>query len=128
MATNVAKKRVVLIDDDPDILDSVGTVLETAGFEVKTALNGEEGLELIRKCAPDFILCDLMMETVDAGIKVAEHVKDMRLKAPFYLLSSVGDATNYNLDVRALGVAGTIQKPIDPEALIALIKHALGMK
>jgi CheY-like chemotaxis protein len=123
-----SKKQIVLIDDDPDILESVGTVLNAAGFEVKTALNGQEGLELIRKNKPDLILCDLMMETVDAGIKVADHVHDMGVRIPFYLLSSVGDATNANLNVREMGVDGTIQKPMVPAQLIDLVKNALQLR
>jgi len=120
------KKVIVLIDDDPDVLAAVGTILEASGFEVKTAISSDEGLSMIREAAPDLILCDLMMETVDAGIKLAEHVKDMKLSAPFYLLSSVGDATNYNVNVRDLGIAGTIQKPVDPDVLLAIIRNAIG--
>ena len=120
------KKVIVLIDDDPDVLTAIGTILEASGFEVKTALSGEDGLSMIREADADLILCDLMMETVDAGIKLAEHARDMKLSAPFYLLSSVGDATDHNVNVRDIGIAGTIQKPVDPEVLLAIIHNAIG--
>ncbi len=120
------KTVIVLVDDDADVLAAVGTILEATGFDVKTASSGEEGLSLIRETDADLILCDLMMETVDAGIRLAGHVKDLNVRAPFYMLSSVGDATNENVDIRELGIDGTIQKPVDPEALIAIVRNAIG--
>ena len=122
------QKLILVIDDDKDILEAIKIMLETEGFAVDTALNGKVGLEKTTKNSPDLILVDMMMETVDAGAKVAEEIKSTGCKAPILLLSSISDATSYNLDINAMGFGGSIQKPIMPAVLIPLIKQKLGMK
>ena len=127
MATS-DQKLILVIDDDKDILEAIKIMLETEGFAVDAALNGKVGLEKATKNCPDLILVDMMMETVDAGVKVAEEIKNSGCKAPILLLSSISDATSYNLDINAMGFAGSIQKPIMPAVLIPLIKQKVGMK
>lgn len=127
MATS-EQKLILVIDDDKDILEAIKIMLETEGFTVETAQNGKVGLEKASKTCPDLILVDMMMETVDAGVKAAEKIKNSGCNAPILLLSSISDATTYNLDINAMGFAGSIQKPIMPAVLIPLIKHKLGMK
>jgi len=127
MATS-EQKLILVIDDDKDILEAIKIMLETEGFAVDIALNGKDGLEKATKSRPDLILVDMMMETVDAGAKVAEQIKDSGCKAPILLLSSISEATSYNLDIDAMGFAGSIQKPIMPAVLIPLIKQKVGIK
>lgn len=127
MATS-EQKLVLVIDDDKDIMEAIKIMLETEGFAVETALNGKVGLEKATGKCPDLILVDMMMETVDAGAKMAEDIKNSGCKAPILLLSSISDATSYNLDINAMGFAGSIQKPVMPSVLIPLIKQKLGMK
>jgi len=127
MATS-EQKLVLVIDDDKDIMEAIKIMLETEGFAVETALNRKVGLEKATGNCPDLILVDMMMETVDAGAKVAEDIKNSGCKAPILLLSSISDATSYNLDINAMGFAGSIQKPVMPSVLIPLIKQKLGMK
>jgi len=127
MATS-EQKLILVIDDDKDILEAIKIMLETEGFAVDIALNGKDGLEKATKSCPDLILVDMMMETVDAGAKVAEQIKDSGCKVPILLLSSISEATSYNLDIDAMGFAGSIQKPIMPAVLIPLIKQKVGIK
>ena len=108
------KKTILAIDDDPDIRAALRVVLEAAGFSVGEAANGEEGLEVANRIKPDAVICDLMMETVDSGSTVA-----------IYMLSSAGDAVQYNLDARALGLSGIFQKPIEPKTLVKTLKAEL---
>ena len=124
MAT-VQNKTILVIDDDRDILEAIRIMLETEGFAVESASCGKEGLEKVGSSCPDLILVDMMMETVDAGAKVAEQIKNSGCKAPIILLSSIGDATSYNLDIAAIGLSGAIQKPVKPSVLIPLIKRKL---
>ena len=121
------KKLILVIDDDRDILEAIRIMLETEGFTVETALDGKRGLEKVKAVNPDLILVDMMMEAVDAGVKVAEEIKKTACKAPVILLSSIGDATYYNLDIEAMGFAGSIQKPVIPSTLIPLIKKKLNI-
>ena len=69
------KTKIMVIDDDPAICVSVKAILEASGYEVFTALSGKEGLELFHQVRPDVVLCDMMMEDIDAGAKVAGVIK-----------------------------------------------------
>jgi DNA-binding response OmpR family regulator len=121
------KKTILVIDDDRDILEAMRIMLETEGFGVETAVDGKQGLQKAKETRPDLILADMMMETVDAGAKVAVQIKESGCKAPIILLSSIGDTTSYNLDVSGLGFEGSLQKPVIPSVLIPLIKKKLNM-
>ncbi len=118
-------KTVLTIDDDPDIRAALRVVLESAGFSVGEAANGEEGLKVAQRIQPDAIIVDLMMETVDSGSSVAQELKNSGFSGPIYMLSSAGDAVRYNVDARELGLAGIFQKPIDPDALVQTLKRKL---
>ena len=81
-------KHVILcIDDDPDFLETIGLILESAGYIVETAPTAEEGLAIYDEIQPDAVLLDMMMEEVDAG---TGFVKDLKAKGPtppIFLLS-----------------------------------------
>jgi two-component system, NtrC family, response regulator GlrR len=120
-------KHVILyVDDDRDFLDSTKLVLESKGFIVETAESAEEGLKAFKRCNPDLIIADLMMEEVDAGTGL---IKDLRLagnKAPVYMLSSVGDQLHMSVDTAALGLCGVFQKPVNFENLVRTLQQKLG--
>ena len=128
MATAETGKTILIIDDDPDIRAALRIILESAGFNVGEASDGEEGLKIAQRIKPDAILLDLMMETVDAGSKVSTQLKEAGFEAPIFLLSSVGDAVRYNLDASDLGLAGIFQKPIDHNVLLTTLKTELKIK
>lgn len=119
-------KHVILcVDDDPDILSVLTTLLEANGYAPVTAGSGADGLRLYDKVKPDFIIVDLMMETIDAGTQL---VKDLRAKAgnaPIYMLSSVGGEMSQTIDPESLGLDGMIQKPVRPNDLLAILKRRL---
>ncbi len=122
------RRTVLIVDDDPDIRAAIRIVLESAGFSVGEAVDGETGMKVAERIHPDAILLDLMMETVDAGSRVSQLLKERGFNGPIYLLSSVGDAVRYNLDLKELGLAGIFQKPIDHDALINTLKTKLKIK
>ena len=119
------EKTILIIDDDSDILSTIRIVLEAAGYSVGSAQSAEEGLKTAEKISPDAIIVDLMMETIDAGTKLSQTLKDSGFTGPIYLLSSAGDAVRFNIDVRDLGLAGTFQKPVDPQTLINTLDKKL---
>ena len=123
----MSDKKILVIDDDPDILESISAVLSSEGFNVLTAIDGKEGVEKFKSEKPDLVLCDMMMEKVDAGSKVAEMIRKEDGKTPVYLLSSIGNATAGNISVADLGFTGVLQKPVDPDKLISQIKKTLGI-
>ncbi len=121
------KKLILVIDDDPDITSTVETILTAEGFSVVTASNGDEGIESFKKNNPDLVLCDMMMERIDAGNKVAHEIRKINEKVPVYLMSSIGAATASNIDIDQLGFSGVFQKPIYPATLVSSVKKTLGL-
>ncbi len=118
-------KVILSIDDDPDILDFMQTVLESKGYTVITAETAEDGLRTFKKESPDMVFVDLMMEEVDAGTAFAKEIKALGADTPVYMLSSVGDSLNSTVDYASLGLRGLLQKPIDPASLISLVEKVL---
>ena len=116
---------ILCIDDDPDILTYLETVLEAEGYEFAGAQSAEEGLRVYDRLHPDIVIVDLMMEEVDSGTGFA---KDLRLRenvVPVFLLSSVGDNLNLTADYNSLGLAGVFQKPLAREHLLSVLRAKL---
>ena len=90
-----------------------------------TASDGKDGLAAVDTFKPDLVLCDMMMEQVDAGSKVAHEIRKKDKKLPIYLLSSIGAATAQNIELDKLGFNGVFQKPVSPDHMIKTIKKAL---
>jgi DNA-binding response OmpR family regulator len=122
------KKKILVIDDDSDITDSIKVILTANGFETYTASDGKGGLDAIDEIKPDLVLCDMMMERVDEGSQVAHEIRKKDKKLPLFLLSSIGTATAQNIELDKLGFSGVFQKPISPDHLVRTIKKALHMK
>ena len=121
-----AKRVILCIDDDPDILEFLRIVIESNNYTVCQASSAEEGLQAYREAPPDLIICDLMMEEVDAGTNLVKELKALGNKAPVYMLSSTGDHLHSTIDASALGLSGILQKPFDSESLLTLLRAKLG--
>jgi len=120
------RKHVVLcIDDDPDFLHALRIILERSGYVVVSADSAQNGLRAYRQERPDLILVDLMIEEVDAGVNFAKELKALGNTAPVYILSSASDSFSVTAPYADLGLAGVLQKPIDEEELLALLKAKL---
>lgn len=119
-------KHVILyIDDDPDFLDSMRTVLEANGYIMVEAPTAEEGLRVYRQEKPDLVIVDLMMEEVDAGTRFVKELAVLGNRAPIYMLSSVGNTMNLSADMGELGLAGVFQKPVETDALLKVLRTRL---
>jgi len=121
-----AKRLILCIDDDPDILSVLQIVLEAEGYRFAGAATAEEGLRVCRAIRPDLIIVDLMMEEVDAGTSFTKELRLLGNTAPIYMLSSVGDGLSMNIDYTELGLAGVFQKPITPNTILTMLKKKLG--
>ena len=118
--------KILTIDDDPDILEALRTVLEAKGYEVIQADSAEEGLKALKATQPDLVIVDLMMEEVDAGTSFVTRVRALGGKRiPIYMLSSVGDELSKNVPYQGLGLSGVFQKPIQPQTLLNVMEQAL---
>ncbi|NLX14301.1 MAG: response regulator [Phycisphaerales bacterium] len=119
-------KHVVLyVDDDQDFLDSMRVILESNHYVMVEANSAEQGLKVYKESRPDLIIVDLMMEEVDAGTHFVKELQALGNKAPIYMLSSVGDSMSMSTDYSQLGLNGVLQKPINPDALLAILRTKL---
>ncbi len=119
------KAVILCVDDDPDILAFLRTVLESAGYAFLGAASAEAGLRAFREAAVDAVVVDLMMEEVDSGLGLTRELRALGCRAPIFLLSSVGDSLNLLVDAGPLGLAGVFQKPLSRPQLLTVIAAAL---
>ncbi len=121
----MSKKKILIIDDDPDIRDSIKAILESNDFDANAAKDVKDGLSSLNSFNPDLVLCDMMMEQIDSGTQAALEIKKQKPHLPIYLLSSIGSATANNIDIDQLGFNGVFQKPVVPEVLVNTIRKVL---
>lgn len=118
-------KRLLLIDDDPNLILLVKDYLEFRGYEVVTADNGQEALEVLDQETPDMIICDVMMPQMD-GYSLVEHVrKNPRTSwIPVLFLSAKGQSQDR---VKGLNTGADVYmvKPFEPEELVAQVESSL---
>lgn len=122
-------KKILIVDDDSDLVLATRLVLESAGYEVSEAATGEEGLEKMRAEKPDLVLMDVMMANPLDGYFTTQQISDdpELSQIPILMVSSITTSqyadtfpTNQYLDIREF-----ISKPIEPEQLLAKIKRYL---
>jgi two-component system alkaline phosphatase synthesis response regulator PhoP len=115
------KNVILCVDDDQDFLDSMRTIVESAGYIMETAASADQGIKKYKEAKPDIILVDLMMEEIDSGVGFVRDVRALGGKLPIFMLSSVGDNLNRSADYSQLGLSGVLQKPINPKLLISTL-------
>lgn len=121
-----AKPRILIVDDEPDLLAVLHFGLEAEGFDVVEATDGERGLEMARTCEPALIVLDLMLPRLD-GYKVCRALKfDERYRQiPIFILSARSGETDRRLALD-LGADAYMTKPYDMRDLVARIRARLG--
>ena len=116
------QKKVLIIDDDMDFREMAKVVLESENYEVLEAADGATGLAMIKSSNPNFIFLDVMMEEVDSGCKVADEIAKLNIGTPVVILSSFADAATRTFDTQALPVKEYLQKPLNSDELLAIVK------
>lgn len=124
----MAKKYVLIVDDDPDMVETVGMMLESKGYEVGKAYDGIEGDEAIKKRRPDLVVLDVMMPRKDGYTLCAELKKDAATREiPVILLTAVGEAVPTTTYTHADGMSTEaddyIPKPVDTLTLVNSIER-----
>ncbi len=118
-------RRLLLIDDDPNLILLVKDYLEFRGYEVVTAENGREAIEVLEKDLPDMIICDVMMPEMD-GYSLVEHVRNNPRTSwiPVLFLSAKGQSQDR---VKGLNTGADVYmvKPFEPEELVAQVESSL---
>ena len=128
-------KKVLVVDDDPDILDVVTMILESQDYRVVVAHDGIECFDRLGAEKPDLLILDLLMPKMD-GFAVYKELKEPKWSEyqdmPILILSSVREEASrrrYELETgQELGADDYLEKPISPEILLALVEKLLGRK
>ncbi len=118
-------QKILVVDDDPDILDALSMILESQGYQVVTARDGVEGLANLKAEKPDLMILDLMMPKMD-GWAVCKELQDPRWAKyrdiPILILTSVREEASrrrYELETGLeLDVDDYVEKPISPDILL----------
>ena len=118
-----AKRHVLVIDDDAVVGRSFDRVLSDKGYEVDTALNGEEGLKDIESQDYDVIFTDIKMPGMD-GLEVAERIKARCPWTPVVVITGYGTEES-EARAHVLGVNGFVRKPLTPEMIESITLKAL---
>jgi len=112
--------RVLVVDDDPDILDALSEILEVEGYEVQRARNGREALQRLEHAPPDLVLLDLMMPVMD-GWEFARSL-DPDARPPIIVLSA---DRNVSVKAQEIGALGWLAKPFELSELLAVVRRAI---
>lgn len=123
----MARKRILCIEDHPEMIELVKLILGRRGFEVQGAIGGKEGLEAISQASPDLILLDLMMPDVD-GWEVYRQIKarDELEDCPVVVITAKAQGIDRVLGLHIAGVDDYITKPFGPKELIDSVERLLG--
>jgi DNA-binding response OmpR family regulator len=114
------RKRVLVIDDEPGVLNFIEAGLTAAGYEVSTATDGEEGLRLVKSAAPDVLVVDVFMRPL-TGFEVLERLRAFS-KLPVIVFTARNEIGAMALEE---GASAYLAKPFKPEELVAAIEDVL---
>ncbi|MBI5555419.1 MAG: response regulator [Elusimicrobia bacterium] len=127
--------KILIIDDDPDIVEAMKVVLKTKDHQVASAASGAEGLKLARLDQPDLIILDVMMEKMDTGFSVARELKKDKnyQNIPILMLTAIKESTGLDFQKEAgdedwLPVDSYLDKPLKPAELIDKVDSLLSSR
>lgn len=124
------KKKILLVDDDPDFVEAVKVIVESGGYDVRVAYDGKEGLAAVAEDKPDLIVLDVMMPVMN-GHEACNKLKGNpeTAKIPIILLTAVADrvttSTYTHRDMLESEAEDYMPKPVEPKALLELIESWL---
>ena len=122
-------KRLVYIEDEPEMIDLVALILNRRGFEVLGANGGIEGLELVKRELPDLVLLDLMMPDMD-GWDVYQQMKsdEMMRDIPVIVVTAKAQSIDKVLGLHIAKVEDYISKPFSPQELLDSVETVLARR
>lgn len=119
------EKKILLIEDNVDMLDNIAEILELANYSVFKASNGKEGIKLAKESKPDLILCDIMMPELDGyGVLKILTENESLSTIPFIFMSAKAEKTDFREGMR-LGADDYLTKPFEDVQLLEAIEMRL---
>lgn len=134
--THASEKKILVVDDEPDVRNFLVTCIEDAGFQVETATNGEEALQKIEKNPPDLMTLDMVMPR-KSGIQVMRSLRENpKFKdLPVIIITAHAhdefgreDLKSFNAFVSGNRPRYTLEKPVSPQKLVQAICDILSVK
>ncbi len=119
-------RRILCIEDEPEMIDLIRLILGRRGFEVSGASGGRAGLQAVRETSPDLILLDLMMPDMD-GWEVYEQLKadEVTRGVPVIIVTARAQSIDKLLGLRVAKVDDYVTKPFSPQELITSVERVL---
>lgn len=118
-------KRILLVDDDAEIVESLRLALESNGFEVLIARDGNQGLALTERETPDLVILDMMMPK-RSGFLVLEKLRRTTENPPRVIMITANEGSRHKAYAEMLGVDDYLRKPFPMDRLIDSVKRLLG--
>lgn len=119
------KKKILIVDDEPQSVEMFKIRLESAGYEVFNASSGEEGIELASKLNPDLILLDIILPDI-GGFNICKAIKNNKATKDIKVVLCTNKLDEiYSIDARQSGADELIEKMIDPEIFLETIARFL---
>ncbi len=121
--------KILIVDDDPDFVEATRIVLEQRGYEVISAVNGDEGLQAVRAHKPDLVILDVIMSSILDGLNVSQelHRDPDHSDIPIIMVTSIA-----NTDYAALfptdeyvHISAFMTKPVPPDQLLQQVRTLL---
>jgi CheY-like chemotaxis protein len=131
----MAKSKILVVEDDPDVALATRLCLESAGYQVMEARNSAEGLQMIQQARPDLIILDVMMDSTTEGFQMALTLRSPDPKSeykayqdiPILMQTSIHSTTpvRFAPDQDYLPVDRFLEKPLDPDKLLKTVAELL---
>ena len=116
--------KILIIDDDHDILETTGSILAHEGFEIHSADSVERGLELVDSLEPDIVLLDVMFpESRTRGFEAAAEIKSRKPSMPIIVLSAINREYAFDFTKETIMADEFLNKPVRTQKLIELIRQ-----
>lgn len=131
----MASEKILVIDDDPDLVEVIRLTLEASGFQVSSAASGAEGLEKVKEVHPDLIILDVMMDYTTEGFQVSLALRSPDPEAeyapyrdvPILMLTAIHSTTplRFGPEQDYLPVDDFVEKPIEPAELVRKVQELI---
>ena len=127
------RKKILIVDDDPNFLEICSAILEESDYQVDTASSSQEGLEKLVSERPDLLLLDIMMTTMDEGLNFATSMKQSEhlSKIPIMIVSAQPDAEkgyqrSVDKEMDWISADMFMEKPVNPQDLLHNVRLLIG--
>ena len=127
MASNLEGKTVLIVDDDPDMVSALATVIRETGATIQTAYDGNQAIEMASEFDPDLIVLDAMLPK-RSGFLVLEKLKSPKRKKgekPFVIMITGNSGKRHQVWAESLGVDDYLNKPFRMERLVESVEQLL---